>query len=374
MIKWKLSDAEYPLGDLEEGYRRQHLSQDVRQVLFIGVIWLVPNFLFIFDDYARYGGQPQFQTLLGMRFLLLAVFLSTALLLKRVKQPATYDWIVLLYASYSLFHLFFINMTRQQIHLQHVPLDIIALFTLYMLAPNRLLFRIFPGIVFTVASLIQQFIARLPGDNSSLRFVFMAFVLVNILGIWTSIRLYFYRRQQYEAQTRSAELRKDLIHNAMVDELTGVANRRHFFHSAEIEFERFQRYKRSFSVLMLDLDHFKRINDQLGHPAGDKVLRDFARIIGQNKRDIDIFGRLGGEEFALILPETELSGAVDIAVRLRRSCWTIAVSSAADLRITVSLGVTQSRTGDMNFDEVLARADEALYRAKKNGRDRLEVA
>jgi diguanylate cyclase (GGDEF)-like protein len=312
--------------------------------------------------------------LLGMRFLLLAVFLSTALLLKRVKQPATYDWIVLLYASYSLFHLFFINMTRQQIHLQHVPLDIIALFTLYMLAPNRLLFRIFPGIVFTVASLIQQFIARLPGDNSSLRFVFMAFVLVNILGIWTSIRLYFYRRQQYEAQTRSAELRKDLMHNAMVDELTGVANRRHFFHSAEIEFERFQRYKRSFSVLMLDLDHFKRINDQLGHPAGDKVLRDFARIIGQNKRDIDIFGRLGGEEFALILPETELSGAVDIAVRLRRSCWTIAVSSAADLRITVSLGVTQSRTGDMNFDEVLARADEALYRAKKNGRDRLEVA
>lgn len=373
-MNWKLSNAEYPLGALEEGYRRQHLRQDIRQALITGAIWLVPNFIFIFDDYSRYGGQSQFNILLEMRLLLLAVFFFVAFSLKRVKKPATYDWIVLFYSSYCLFHLFFINTTRQQIHLHHVPIDIIALFTLYMLTPNRLIFRILPGLLFTAASLIQQYSAPLPKDNSPLHFVVIAFIMVNVLCIWTSTRLYSYRRQQYEAQTRSAELRKDLIQNAMVDELTGVANRRHFFQFAELEFAKFQRYKRSFSVLMMDLDHFKKINDQFGHPAGDKVLRDFARIIGQSKRDTDVFGRLGGEEFALILPETGLSGATDIAVRLRRACQTIPVSPSSSQRITVSIGVSQSRSGDVSFDEVLDRADEALYRAKNNGRDRVEVA
>jgi diguanylate cyclase (GGDEF)-like protein len=198
--------------------------------------------------------------------------------------------------------------------------------------------------------------------------------MTNGLGIWASIRFYSHRRQQYEAQTRAYELRKDLIQNALVDQLTGVSNRRHFFQNAEIEFERFSRYKRPFSVLMLDIDHFKNVNDQFGHPVGDKVLKDLAVTICRYKRDTDLFGRLGGEEFALLLPETALSGATDIAVRLRRACHTIILPEASRLRITISIGVTQVHTDDASFDEVLSRADETLYRAKKNGRDRVEVA
>ena len=165
-----------------------------------------------------------------------------------------------------------------------------------------------------------------------------------------------------------------MIQNALVDQLTGVSNRRHFFQAAEAEFERFSRYNRSFSLLMIDLDHFKQVNDQYGHPVGDKVLKELAETIVRNKRDNDIFGRLGGEEFALLLPETPLAGATEIAVRLRRCCHILCVPGNMALRITVSIGVTQVRASDSSFDEVLARADEMLYRAKNNGRDRVEVA
>ena len=125
---------------------------------------------------------------------------------------------------------------------------------------------------------------------------------------------------------------------------------------------------------MIDLDHFKKVNDQYGHPIGDKVLKDLAAIINNCKRDTDILGRLGGEEFALLLPETNLSGATDIAVRLRRACHSVVLPGASSQRITISIGVTQVHSNDSSFDEVLARADETLYRAKNNGRDRVEVA
>ena len=170
------------------------------------------------------------------------------------------------------------------------------------------------------------------------------------------------------------ELRKDLIHNALVDQLTGVANRRHFFQAAEEEFSRFSRYNRTFSLLMLDLDHFKEVNDQFGHPVGDKVLKELARSILLHKRDSDLFGRLGGEEFALLLPETNLAGATEIAVRLRRSCHTLAVPGHLAIRVTVSIGVTQVRSDGTSLDDVLSRVDATLYRAKNNGRDRVEVA
>ena len=125
---------------------------------------------------------------------------------------------------------------------------------------------------------------------------------------------------------------------------------------------------------MIDLDHFKYVNDQFGHPVGDKILRDLADTINRCRRDTDTFGRLGGEEFALLLPETTLSGATDIAVRLRRACHGMVLPDSNSRRITISIGVTQIRSDDPNFDAVLARADATLYRAKNNGRDRVEVA
>ena len=369
----KLSVAEYPLGGLEDGYRRHYLAQDIRQGITVGSIWLLPNVLFIYTDYLLYAGMPLFQTLLTIRLFMVVTLAAVFVSLRWVKRPETYDFLALIASCLVLASVFWINHLHPDIHAYTAGMDYLLLFSIYMMVPNKLLFRIIPSALFTIANLIAHFNQPEPLSGVNLTIIIVSLVMSNVLGIWASVRFYSHRRQQYEAQTHAFELRKDLIQNALVDQLTGVANRRHFFQAAEAEFERFVRYKRPFSVLMLDLDHFKNVNDQFGHPVGDKVLKDLAITINQSKRDTDIFGRLGGEEFALLLPETSLSGATDIAVRLRRACHSVSLP-AASRRITVSIGVTQARTGDETFDDILSRADETLYRAKNNGRDRVEVA
>ena len=340
----------------------------------IGSIWLLPNFLFIITDYFTHAGQGPFQQLLLIRLFLLGALTLTLLLLRRIKNPQLYDYWVLSGCFILLGGVFQANQLHPQIHTHTAGIDYLLLFSIYMLIPNRLCFRILPCFIFSIANIASHYSQAASLSGPVLSIIIVSLILSNALGIWASVRFYSHRRQQYEAQTRAQELRKDLIHNALVVQLTGVANRRHFFQAAEEEFSRFSRYNRTFSLLMLDLDHFKEVNDQFGHPVGDKVLKELSRTILLHKRDSDLFGRLGGEEFALLLPETNLAGATEIAVRLRRSCHTLAVPGHLDIRITISIGVTQVRSEDASFDDVLSRIDKALYRAKNNGRDRVEVA
>jgi len=162
---------------------------------------------------------------------------------------------------------------------------------------------------------------------------------------------------------------------ATTDPLTAAANRRHFLGEAEQEMERADRYGRPLAVVMIDIDHFKAVNDGYGHAAGDAVLAAAAAACHALLRDVDCFGRIGGEEFALLLPETTLAGAMEVAERLRQA---IAASEVAfgdrSLRVTASLGIAERGDGDSDFDALLARADVALYRAKAAGRDRIECA
>lgn len=373
MMMQKLFDVEKPLGALEAAYRRQYLEQDIRQVLIVFSIWLLPHFVFIYTDYLLYARQPLFHDLLEIRLALLIVLLIMFIVLRRIKKPIIYDYLVFFGCSIVLAGIFWANRLHPNIHTYTAGMDYLLLFSTYLLIPNRLLFRILPCIVFTTANLILRLTLLDPLSAPIPTIIIIPFIMTNGLGIWASINFYSHRRQQFAAQTHAFELRKDLIQNALVDQLTGVANRRHFFQTAEAEFERYLRYKRPFSVLMLDLDHFKNINDLFGHPVGDKVLKDLAITVNRYKRDTDLFGRLGGEEFALLMPETNLSAATDIAVRLRRACHTIILPNSSSLRITISIGVTQIHPDDASFDEVLARTDEVLYRAKNNGRDRVEV-
>jgi diguanylate cyclase (GGDEF)-like protein/PAS domain S-box-containing protein len=160
---------------------------------------------------------------------------------------------------------------------------------------------------------------------------------------------------------------------AMQDSLTNSFNRRYFFSLAEQEFQRAVRYRRPLSLVMLDIDHFKKFNDTYGHPAGDRVLCDLVDICRKRLRSIDILGRYGGEEFILLLPETPLRGALKMAVRLRQELMKIKVSnSEAALSVTVSLGVACYEPGSneaASFDDLVRLADESLYDAKAAGRN-----
>lgn len=167
------------------------------------------------------------------------------------------------------------------------------------------------------------------------------------------------------------------LHNlATTDPLTGLPNRRHFLALLEQETARLQRSGEACAaLLMLDLDHFKRINDDHGHAAGDAILRRFAELLRDSLRKTDQAGRLGGEEFAILLFATHAAGATEFAERLRERVAADAVAfDGRTLRITVSIGVSRLARTDSSADDALARADAALYRAKANGRNRVETA
>ena len=156
---------------------------------------------------------------------------------------------------------------------------------------------------------------------------------------------------------------------AIRDTLTGLYNRRKLDESFAVEAARAERYSRPLSVIMLDIDHFKTINDTHGHPVGDTVLVETAKRLLAALRTSDIAGRWGGEEFLIICPETPLDTAVPLAERLRRDYESCDFSMAG--RLTASFGVAAHGKGD-RVEDVLLRVDEALYRAKQNGRNRVE--
>lgn len=168
-----------------------------------------------------------------------------------------------------------------------------------------------------------------------------------------------------------AQAMESLHRLATVDTLTGLANRARFLEQGEAELNRGHRLNRGAGALMLDIDHFKRINDTHGHAAGDAALKVVSAIISRELRAIDICGRLGGEEFAVILPETDGVGAMQAAERLRRAVASepVRVEDGLTLSLTVSIGVTILDRSDRNIDHLLARADGALYEAKRSGRN-----
>jgi diguanylate cyclase (GGDEF)-like protein len=171
---------------------------------------------------------------------------------------------------------------------------------------------------------------------------------------------------------RSAETLERL---ATIDGMTGAYNRRHFLLLAEAEWSRFQRYHRPLSLMAIDIDNLKQINDQYGHDAGDRAIMRLCDLCRESKRAPDIVARLGGDEFALLLPETELPQAAVVAERLRAAMAAspLAVNGTA-ISMTVSIGIAESQLAQPSFDALIKVADQALYRCKERGRNQIARA
>ena len=162
---------------------------------------------------------------------------------------------------------------------------------------------------------------------------------------------------------------------ATIDSLTGVCNRRHFLERAETELARSRRFDEPLSIAMLDADFFKSINDKHGHAVGDEVLRALTNACVEMLRRHDIVGRLGGEEFAICMPETTMDKAQIVCDRLRENIAGLTVKSGdAAVQFTVSMGVTQFSTGSDTLESFMSRADSALYQAKEGGRNQVVLS
>jgi diguanylate cyclase (GGDEF)-like protein len=175
---------------------------------------------------------------------------------------------------------------------------------------------------------------------------------------------------QFALALRRLKLYKDIETLAITDGLTGVYTRRYFIERFDEEIKRSLLRKSSFSFLMVDADHFKMINDRHGHLAGDQVLKEISNIIQENVRAIDIVGRFGGEEFCVVLPDTDLEGARVVAERIRKSAEKREIKAYdSALRVTLSIGLAVYPSDGKLLEELMDKADWALYRAKSQGRN-----
>jgi diguanylate cyclase len=165
-----------------------------------------------------------------------------------------------------------------------------------------------------------------------------------------------------------------LAHVSTTDELTGLANRRQGIAAASHALALQRRHGGVHVLVALDVDRFKQVNDRYGHPAGDDVLRQIARTLRDCTRGTDVVARLAGDEFLLVLPETNLEGAAELAKRIRAALAAAAVERAPELRCTVSMGAAEAHVEMADVEDWIQQADAALYRAKAEGRDRLVCA
>lgn len=171
--------------------------------------------------------------------------------------------------------------------------------------------------------------------------------------------------------TEERALHDQLEKLSRTDMLTGIANRRYFFEQGQQLLQLSQRYSTELSLIMLDIDHFKAVNDQYGHQTGDVILKEIADILKQNCRTVDIVGRMGGEEFTIVLPETDLEAAAQLAERLRRLIrGSVFQSNGRPVQITASMGVSSvDHQHQISLEQLIDQADQALYQSKMQGRD-----
>lgn len=197
------------------------------------------------------------------------------------------------------------------------------------------------------------------------------FVFV-IIGIFMAIILWHSERNNILQKRKIQEQQKKLESVAYYDDLTGLINRRKWIELLNEEFERMKRYNHKSSILLLDIDNFKAINDQYGHPAGDRILQEIATLVKNELRSCDRIGRWGGEEFIVLLVETPIKKGIDVGEKLRNEIEKLSVRFESNLiKVTLSIGVS-SLDCEKEFFSSYKKADQALYLAKNNGRNRVE--
>ncbi|WP_370231072.1 GGDEF domain-containing protein [Marinobacter nauticus] len=188
--------------------------------------------------------------------------------------------------------------------------------------------------------------------------------------------LLIYDVTEFASSKRALErANEQLAKLSMTDRLTGLLNRGTWENLVDAEYERFRRYGQATSLVMFDIDHFKPVNDTYGHLAGDEVIRHTAEVTRNNIRQSDSAGRYGGEEFGIILPETDAENARVICERIREAIENSTVSTTAgDIRYTVSMGIAQLTETPENYMQWMQKADEALYKAKESGRNKVVIS
>jgi diguanylate cyclase (GGDEF)-like protein len=360
------------LGEMEGEYRSFHLKDDLNQSRFYVLIATLSVLGMFGTDAVLYKDRTDLVLwlLLSRAGFAFVSILVMGALWKTVKVRV-YDRLMLWWMSFVVLFLLLFNFARPADFLT-TSYDVILPFAIYIISPLRIFHSLVLAVGFSTGTLYIDFFHKTGIDPATLNMVLVSQSIVHILGLGSAVQIQSYRRKSFKAYLQEKDAREMAAYLANIDPLTKSLTRRQFFSIAESEFLRFSRYRRQLSMLVLDADHFKNINDTYGPSAGDLVLRSLSLVVLEQKRTQDTYGRLGGEEFGLLLPETNLDQAKVVAERVQ-TAWAQTPCNVDGRLIysTVSIGVAEAGAQDNSFEDVLRRADRMMYKAKEAGRNRI---
>jgi len=372
MFKKILRQFRTDLGEMEGDYRVFYLKDDIASgtlyisIAILGVLGMIRT------DALLVSGRPDlFMWLMLYRAVFVLVSIAVIVVLRKTGRVRVYDRILFGWLSFTVLFFLLFNFTRPTNSLTSI-IDVIIPFSIYVFSPLKLSYNALLAFGFSVGTIYVGYVYKAGIDPVTLNAATTAQFVVHALGWVSGLQIQSYRRRSFKAYVQEKDAKEMVAYLANIDPLTKSLTRRHFFNIAESEFLRFLRYRRELSILVLDADHFKNINDTHGHYAGDLVLRNVSLVTLEQKRAQDTFGRLGGEEFALLLPETGIQQAKIVAERIQRA-WeqTPCIVDGKLIHSTVSIGVAEAGAEDKSFEDIMRRADRMMYKAKEAGRNRI---
>lgn len=355
----------------EAGYRQHVCSITALQLRWGLAVWALLLLVFALPDYSALGWSTDFVLLLVMRLAVVGCIGLLYLQVRRTPMHAVNGVLTTLVESIGLAGFMLVFFLRPEIVGWTFVVVLLMLFTLFVAIPNRLGMALAVALFGAIITLVAMFLVLLLPVATGWISAWRVQVLQRQQYALMTLTLRSNRQLQDEVEQRRL-LQQQLQRQASTDALTGLYNRHEYERLFAHELARSLREQRPLSLAILDLDHFKRVNDTHGHAAGDEVLRRVARLCRDNFRAVDIVGRLGGEEFVVLLPDTSLAQAGEVAQRVLEQLRVTPIEvGEAVLQVTATLGLTQLQPDERQLDSLLQRADQALYAGKAAGRDRV---
>jgi diguanylate cyclase (GGDEF)-like protein len=380
--------AEFKDADCEQAFRASVQDSMARQLRVALALWAALLLLFALPDLQVLGAaSPLFWQLLAYRGAMAALLLGAKGVLRRQPHWATDGRLVAWIAVIGYPFYFLLFHVREDVRFWTVGMVMFMQFCMFLFLPGRVVAYL-PVAVWGVVGSLLSFVLLGRPAGVLLGLVFLL-TLPALVGYMTAARLQRVQRQEFALRQRLSEtnaalqteiaqrieLQAELERQATTDPLTGLVNRREFSRRFALDLARTQRDASPLSLVLIDLDHFKRINDQYGHAAGDAVLRTLAQLSHGCFRSIDTVGRLGGEEFAVLLPGADLQCAAQAARRLAQRLADTPVEHEGQCIVAgMTAGVAQRLPGEDSLESLLQRADLALYAGKQAGRARTMLA
>jgi len=375
--------------ELEESFRTESFKRDKTQTITVMAITLILILMFIGLDISLWQENKIHPLWIPSRIIASLASLIGIWLVHHQSGAQRMDRITLWVVLIDICHLLIINLTRVNDYVPVIVWDILTIMGIYFFVPFPFHYKIVTALFLTGSSSVIWCIYRIPLVNPYETIaVLAAYIFSNIYGIFVSRWDNQVRRQRYVSLMNEMETRRNLSDRttelektkeelqllAMTDHLTGISNRRNFMSKTSEELERIKRYGYPLSLMVLDIDHFKEINDTYGHKAGDEVLRLFATHCLSQLRALDQFARFGGDEFIALLVQTGQDDAKEVAERIRTSIEDLEIQINQEIiTTTVSVGLTTTKDDVTSAEELIKRADKALYDAKNGGRNQVAV-